>query len=230
MDNVYESTQDFIDIYDIKNDLVILKNGKVAVVLQLNSINFDLLSPREQDAIISTYAEIINSLNFTVQIVIRSRAMNIEKYVNKLVDIEQKITDPLLRQQAESYRKFVQKVIRVNKVLDKQFYLVIPSGYVEYEQIGKNPFEFFNKLRGKQNERSKEIDVDRIVMETRGDLIPKVDTLIRLFEKIHINAKRLNTVELVKLYFDCYKESSGKIKIGDSVDDYRAPIVEPNVI
>jgi len=230
MDKDYDSTQDFIDIYDIKNDLVILKNGKVAAILQLNSINFDLLSSREQDAIISTYAEIINSLNFTIQIVIKSRAMDIEKYVNKLQDIEQKITDPLLKQQAESYRKFVQKTIKVNKVLDKQFYLVIPSGYVEYEQIGKNPFEFFSKLMGKQNERASEIDVNKVIMETRGDLVPKIDTLIRLFEKIHINAKRLNTVELVKLYFDCYKESSGKIKIGDSIEDYKSPLVEPNTI
>ncbi len=230
MDNTYDSTQDFIDIYDIKNDLVILKNGKVAAVLQLNSINFDLLSSREQDAIISTYAEIINSLNFTVQVVIKSRAMNIEKYVNKLLDIEQKVTDPLLRQQAEAYRKFIQKTIKVNKVLDKQFYLVIPSGYVEYEQIGKNPFEFFSKLIGKQNQRAKEIDVDRIIADTRGDLIPKIDTLIRLFEKIHISAKRMTTVELVKLYFDSYKESSGKIKIGESIADYKSPLVEPNII
>lgn len=230
MSNIYDSTQDFIDIYDIKNDLVILKNGKVAAVLQLNSINFDLLSPREQDAIISSYADIINSLNFTVQIVIKSRSMNIEKYVNKLLDIEQKITDPLLKTQAEGYRKFVQKTIRVNKVLDKQFYLVIPSGYVEYENVGKSPFEFFSKLMGKQNKREENIDVDRLVMETRGDLIPKIDTLIRLFEKIHINARRMTTVELVKLYFDAYKESSGKIKISESIADYKSPLVEPNVI
>lgn len=230
MDNNYESTQDFIDIYDIKNDLVILKNGKVACVLQLNSINFDLLSTREQDAIISSYSEIINSLNFTIQIVIKSRAMNIEKYVLKLLDTEQKISDPLLRTQAEAYRKFVQSTIKVNKVLDKQFYLVIPSGYIEYEEIGKNPFEFFNKLIGKQNKRAVNINVDKVIAETRGDLIPKVDTLIRLFEKIHINARRLTTVELVKLYFDSYKESSGKIKIGDSISDYKAPLVEPNVI
>ena len=83
---------------------------------------------------------------------------------------------------------------------------------------------------GKQNQRSSEINVDRIIAETRGDLVPKVDTLIRLFEKIHINAKRLTTVELVKLYFDCYKESSGKIKIGDSIADYKSPLVEPNII
>ena len=142
--------------------------------------------------------------------------MNIEKYVLKLQDIEQKISDPLLRTQAEAYRKFVQSTIKVNKVLDKQFYLVIPSGYVEYEEIGRNPFEFFNKLIGKQNKRAVNIDVDKIIAETRGDLIPKVD--------------RLTTVELVKLYFDAYKESSGKIKIGDSIADYKAPLVEPNVI
>jgi len=85
---LYSTTQDFIDILDIKNDLVVLKNNKVSAVMQLSSINFELLSIREQDAVISAFAGILNSLNFPVQIVIKSRAMNIDKYINKLVKIE----------------------------------------------------------------------------------------------------------------------------------------------
>jgi hypothetical protein len=227
---VYGSTQDFLDIYDIKNDCVVLKTGKVAVVLQLNSINFDLLSAREQDAIISTYGEIINSLNFPIQIVIRSRAMNIEKYLLKLRSIEDKVVDPLLKVQAKAYREFVQKTIRVNKVLDKQFYLVIPSMVEHYENIGKNPFEFFYRLFGQQNKRSDSINPDELISLSKGDLTPKIDTMIRLFEKIRINAKRLNTVELVKLYYEIYKESSGKSSFSIPVDSYTTPIVEPNTV
>lgn len=226
----YGSTQDFLDIYEIKNDCIVLKTGKVAAVLQLNSINFDLLSAREQDAIISTYSEIINSLNFPLQIVIRSRAMNIEKYVLKLKNIEDKVLDPLLKKQATAYREFVQKTIRVNKVLDKSFYLVIPSGVDHYEEVGKSPFEFFSKLMGQQNQRAVDINPDQLIAQSRGDLIPKIDTLIRLFEKIRINAKRMTTVELVKLYYEIYKESSVKSSFSGNVENYTSPIVEPNVI
>jgi len=226
----YASTQDFLDIHEIKNDCIVLKTGKVAAVLQLNSINFDLLSAREQDAIISTYGEIINSLNFPIQIVIRSRAMNIEKYVMKLKNIEDKVLDPLLKSQATAYREFVQKTIRVNKVLDKQFYLVIPSGVDHYEEVGKSPFEFFSKLLGQQNQRAVEINSDEAISNAKGDLTPKIDTLTRLFEKIRINAKRMTTVDLVKMYYEIYKESSVKSSFSGNVENYAAPIVEPNTI
>jgi len=184
--NSYATTQDFIDILDVKNDLVVLKNGKVSAVLQLNSINFELLSAREQDAVISAFAGILNSLNFPIQVVIRSRAMNIEKYLNKLEKIESKISDPLLKSQAKSYRNFINNTIEVNKVLDKKFYLVVPSGYKEYENLGSGPFEFFGRLLGNQNKRPTYVNVDEAIIKAKGDLTPKIDTLVREFEKIHI--------------------------------------------
>jgi hypothetical protein len=224
----YATTQDFIDILEIKNDLAVLKNGKVSAVLQLNSINFELLSTREQDAIISAFAGILNSLNFPLQVVIRSRAMNIEKYVNKLEKIEAKITDPLLKKQAMAYRKFIGDTIEVNKVLDKKFYLVIPSGYSEYENLGSGPFEFFGRLLGNQNKRPVYVDVESAILKAKGDLTPKIDTLVREFEKIHISCKRLNTEELIKLYYEIYKEGADKTgRLSTNFDDYKAPIVQP---
>ena len=107
----YATTQDFIDLLEVRNDLVVLKNGKVSAVLQLNSINFELLSTREQDAVISSFAGILNSLNFPLQVVIRSRAMNIVKYINRLQKMESKITDPLLKNQAIAYRNFINNTI-----------------------------------------------------------------------------------------------------------------------
>jgi hypothetical protein len=224
----YATTQDFIDILDVKNDLVVLKNGKVSAVLQLNSINFELLSTREQDAVISSFAGILNSLNFPLQVVIRSRAMNIEKYLTKLQKIESKITDPLLKSQATAYRNFVSNTIEVNKVLDKKFYLVVPSGYSEYENLGSGPFEFFGRLLGKQNKRPAYVNVDEALIKAKGDLTPKIDTLIREFEKIHISCKRLTTEELIKLYYEIYKEGADKTgRLSTNFEDYKTPIVQP---
>jgi len=226
--NSYATTQDFIDILDVKNDLVVLKNGKVSAVLQLNSINFELLSAREQDAVISAFAGILNSLNFPIQVVIRSRAMNIEKYLNKLEKIESKISDPLLKSQAKSYRNFINNTIEVNKVLDKKFYLVVPSGYKEYENLGSGPFEFFGRLLGNQNKRPTYVNVDEAIIKAKGDLTPKIDTLVREFEKIHIHCKRLTTEELIKLYYEIYKEGADKTgRLSTNFEDYKTPIVQP---
>ena len=227
MPNNYATTQDFLDILEIKNDLVVLKNGKVSAVMQLNSINFELLSAIEQDAVISAFAGILNSLNFPVQVSIRSRAMNIEKYINKLQKIETKITDPLLKKQALAYRNFVSNTIVVNKVLDKKFYLVVPLGYSEYENLGSGPFEFFSRLLGNQNKRPVSVDVDGAIQKAKGDLTPKIDTLVREFEKIHINCKRMGTEELIKLYYECFKEGVEKSKLSGNFEDYKTPIVQP---
>lgn len=224
----YATTQDFIDILEIKNDLAVLKNGKVSAILQLNSINFELLSAREQDAVISAFAGILNSLNFPIQVVIRSRAMNIEKYITKLQKIEAKITDPLLKSQAIAYRNFVTSTIEINKVLDKKFYLVVPSGYTEYENLGSGPFEFFGRLLGNQNKRPSYVNIDEALTRAKGDLTPKIDTLVREFEKIHITCKRLTTEELIKLYYEIYKEGADKTgRLSTNFDDYKTPIVQP---
>ncbi|NBO21794.1 hypothetical protein EBU94_00415 [bacterium] len=226
----YATTQDFIDILDIKNDHVVLKNGKVSAVMQLSSINFELLSVKEQDATISAFAGILNSLNFSVQVVIRSRAMNIDKYINRLLKIEAKITDPLLKEQALAYREFITNTIVVNKVLDKKFYLVVPSGYSEYENLGSGPFEFFSRLTGKQNKRPDYVNVEEAILKAKGDLTPKIGTLVREFEKIHITCRRLTTEELIKLYYECFKEGTEKSRLSSNFDDYTTPIVQPATV
>src|SRR5687768_13615564 len=125
---VLNTTQDHLDIEDIREDLVVLKNGAICSVLATTAVNFDLLSEIEQDAIISAFSMLLNSLTFPVQVVIRSKRLDITKYIEKVKRIEEKLTDPLLRHQAEAYRKFVQDFIQDNEVLDKKFYVVVPSG------------------------------------------------------------------------------------------------------
>src|SRR3989344_6492426 len=152
-EKITSTTQEHLDILEIKDNLVVLKNGIICAVLQTTAVNFDLLSEIEQDAIIAAFSMLLNSITFPVQVVLRSKKLDITKYVEKIQRTEAKITDLLMRHQAEAYRKFVQEVIKTNEVLDKKFYVVVPSGAtINLEQSGA--FDWVNKLFGLQNKRS----------------------------------------------------------------------------
>src|SRR3989344_2079639 len=123
---IRSTTQDHLDIEDVQSDLVLLKDGSVAMILQTSSINFGLLSEEEQDATIYSYAALLNSLSFPIQIIIRSERKDVTNYVQLLANQEQKQTNLLLKQQIKSYRQFVEKVVKEGNVLDKKFNVIIP--------------------------------------------------------------------------------------------------------
>lgn len=226
------TTQDHLDILDIKDNLVILKNGSVCAVIQTTAVNFDLLSEIEQDAIIAAFSMLLNSITFPLQVVIRSRRLDITKYVDKVRKLENRIEDPLLKIQAESYRKFVQEVIKKNDVLDKKFCVVIPSGRSPIQQEGSNPFDWFMKLLGTQNKRVINLNVNKVLEKGKVELLPKIDHIVKEFNRIGIKTKQLTTQELVELYFDIYNPTDTQqgTRIRTNVEDYKTAIVNPAIL
>lgn len=112
MQKIAATTQEHLDIEEVKNDLAILKSGGVAAVLETTAVNFNLLSEIEQDAIIAAFSMLLNSITFPIQVVIRSKRLDITKYLEKVKRVEEKLEDPLLKHHAGAYRKFVQEIIR----------------------------------------------------------------------------------------------------------------------
>jgi type IV secretory pathway VirB4 component len=224
------TTQEHLDIYDVKDNFVILKNGIVCSILQTNAVNFDLLSEIEQDAIIAAFSMLLNSITFPIQIVIRSKRLDITKYIEKVQRIENKISDPLLKHQAEAYRKFVQDVIQNNDVLDKRFYVVIPTGGGNEARPGSGPFDWIFRLAGSQNKRYS-FDSDQTLKDGKIELFPKIDHVIKEFNRIGVRARQLTTQEIVELYFDIYNPSTvhGQ-RIRTNVEDYKTAIVNPAII
>jgi hypothetical protein len=223
------TTQDHLDILEIKDNLVVLKNGIICAVLQTTAVNFDLLSEIEQDAIIAAFSMLLNSITFPVQVVLRSKKLDITKYVEKIQRMEAKITDPLMRHQAEAYRKFVQEVIKTNEVLDKKFYVIVPSGAtINLDQSGA--FDWVSKLFGLQNKRTF-VNVDKSLNDAKIQLSPKVDHVIKEFGRIGVKSRQLSTQELVELYFDIYNPTtlSGQ-RIRTNIEDYKTAIVNPAII
>ncbi len=228
MQNVKTTTQDHLDIVDIKGNVVVLQNGSIAAVIQTRAVNFNLLSDIEQDAIIASFSMLLNSITFPVQVVIRSKKLDITKYIEKVIRVERQITDPLLKKQAEAYRRFIQEIIKQNEVLDKSFYVIVPAGGTTASgDIASQPFGWLIRLLGKQNKRVK-VDVDRTIQAYMPELMPKVDHLIKQFNRLNIQARQLNTQELVQLYFDIYNPvSKHNQRIQTNIDDYKSAVVNP---
>jgi hypothetical protein len=230
MAKVTATTQTHLDIEDIQENLVVLKDGSVCTVLETTAVNFDLLSEIEQDAMISAFSMLLNSLTFPIQIVIRSKKLDITKYLEKIHRVEKKQADPLLKAQAEQYRKFIQDVIEKNDVLDKKFYVVIPSKGTAGVQAGTTPFDWLLVLFGMHNKRVS-VDVKAAIDRAKADLAPKAAHVAAEFTRLGVKTKVLTTQELVELYFDIYNPSTihGQ-RIRTNVEDYKSAIVNPAII
>ena len=166
----FAATQDHLDIEDIRDNLIILKGGAVACVLQTTAINFDLLSEGEQDAMIGAYSSLLNSLAFTLQVVILSKRMDISQYLERLRLLEQRQPNDHLRRRIGNYIEFVGNLISKKEVLNKRFYLAIRYG----EFTPPSPTSFIDRLLGREVEPrsfSKERVLKELLVSRHGRLL-----------------------------------------------------------
>lgn len=222
------STQAHLDIEDVADDLVLLKNGGAALVLQTTAVNFGLLSETEQDAAIYAYAGLLNSLTFPIQIVVRSKRMDISSYLELLKSQEEKQTNENLRYQIKKYRGFVESIIKENEVLDKRFYIVIPFSLLE---LGVKPsavslLDLFNPFAKKR--RGLPFSKEYILEKAKNALYPKKDHIIRQLARIGLKAEQLTTQQLVELFYDIYNPVQvGGTRLTARATDYLTPLVAP---
>lgn len=177
------TTQKHLSISDIQDDILLLKDGGGALVLQVSAVNFGLLSDREQTAIIAAFAQMLNSLSFSIQIVIHSERLIITSYLKILDDAQKAQTNPLLSQMITEYRRFIQATIKENEVLDKKFYIVIPL--------------FGLELGLTASKASLEQKIKTV-------LIPRRDQIIRQLGRVGLKATQTTNQKLVEVFYDIY--------------------------
>ncbi len=223
MASTLASTQQHLDIHDIDQGMVILKNGSARMILSCTAVNFDLLSEVEQDAIIAAYSGLLNSLSFPIQVVIRSKKMDISFYLDQLQEVEKEQTNKFLKKRIASYRSYVEQLISKNEVLDKNFYVVIPH----QEMLLASPKNPLKKLfsRGKKVGFSK----SKVLKKAKIQLEPKKEHLIKQFSKIGVKARQLNTQELIELFYDLYNPDLARRQHLRKAEEYTAPLVRPAV-
>jgi len=130
------STQKYVDVEDVRDGIIMLRNGSIRCVLLASSVNFDLKSGEEQDAIISQYQSFLNSLDFPLQIVVHSRRFRVEPYLERLAEQEKRQENELLRFQISEYGNFIRSLTDVSNIMSKYFYLIVPFSPSETESGG----------------------------------------------------------------------------------------------
>ena len=192
------TTQQHVPIADINSDIVILKSGGGALILQVSAVNFGLLSDMEQIAIISSFAQMLNSLSFSIQIVVHSERLNIASYIAALDKAQKAQINPLLSKMIVQYRQFIQSTIKENDVLDKKFYVVVPLFRLE---LGLTS--------------SKQVLEQKI----KTILMPRRDQVLKQLMRVGLNVVQLRNEKLLEVFYDIYN--------GQFVENIPASTIDP---
>ena len=207
------SSQKYLTISEIRDNVVIMKNGSLRGVLMVSSINFALKSIEEQDAIIYHYQGFLNSLDFSVQIVVSSRQLNLDSYLQVLRDHEKRQVNELLRMQTSSYIEYIHGLVKMANIVSKTFYIVVPFATSETKGGG-----IMSKV-GSIASPSKIISGRESFEKYKGQLLQRVDHVIENLSSSGLRMTMLTTQELIELYYNLYNpDLSEKQKLGDVND------------
>ena len=199
------STQQYLDIAEIKDDVVIMKDGTLRAVLLVSSINFALKSEDEQNAVINSYVMFLNNLDSMLEIVIQSRELDIDNYLNYLKEKEKQQINKLLKIQTAEYIEYIKELTAMGKIMNKRFYVVVPynpltdkhKGFFTLLGESLKPATFI-KLKDKSFARYKEM------------LNRRLDSVIGGLESMGVSVARLDTQSLIELYYKTYNPETAK--------------------
>ncbi len=207
------SSQKYLDISEIKDNVVIMKNGSLRAVLMVSSINFALKSIDEQDAIIYRYQSFLNSLDFSIQIIVNSRQLNIDTYLDVLREEEKKQTNDLLRMQISSYIEYINGLVKMANIVTKTFYIVVPFSLSESKD--DNIQSKFSSVTNTSQIMSSRKTFEKY----RDQLFQRVDHIVENLSGAGLRMTMLNTQELIELYYSIYNPESVEKKGLAEVED-----------
>ena len=178
------SARNQIAIKEVRDGILLLPNNEYRAVLQVSSLNFELRSEEEQDAIIDTYESFLNSVGSSLQILIRTREIDMDKYLDDLAARLDDEREPIYRTQLQSYDEFIRSLIANNKILTRHFYVIVP-----YKATGKADFE--------------------LVQE---QLNLKLDIVAKGMTRIGMHTKELSSLEVLDLFYSFYSPVQAKVQ------------------
>jgi hypothetical protein len=171
-----------VDIKEVKNGVLVLSGNRYRMILKTSSLNFELQSEEEQDVIVDTFQSFLNSLNSPIQILIKVRELDIDRYIEEFRQKRQHEQKKIFKDQLENYCSFIKKLVSGNKILSRRFYLVIP-----FDSKSKIDFSVaFEQLKLEQEIISKGL------------------------EKLGMTSKPLTTLEVLDLFYNFYRPDQVK--------------------
>jgi len=204
-----EATQKIIEIEGIENGTVVLKNGGLRKILMVSGVNFDLKSEEEQGIITFGYQNFLNSLNFSVQIFIHSRKLNIEDYLTRLEERGNQETNELLKNQISEYREFIRSFVSENAIMEKTFFVIVPFDPISLPSISEGVTKkLFGLLSGRKPspEEATKTQEEKLKQRAKnvGQLELRVNQVISGLNLIGLQTAPLDNEQTIELFYNLY--------------------------
>lgn len=213
MEKRFASLQEQMDITDIKKGVVILTDNSVRGVLAVSSINFDLKSQEEQDALVVGYQQFLNTLDFPIQILISTKKFDVDPYIEMLSKRKKREENALLKKQTEDYIKFIEELTDVTNIMSTYFYIVVPFYPIESTKEG-----FFEKIMSSVNPKKAIYQKIENFETYRNQLYLRMDQVINGLSGMGLKVVPLETEELIEMFYNFYNPSEFEYNEMEGID------------
>jgi len=188
---VKATTQQFVEIESVDTDVLLMSDKRCCCIIEATGVNFQLLSPDEQQSTIYSFSQLLNSLSFPIQILILSKKTDIVTYLNYLNTLVPNQSNPKIIAQLESYKEFIKSTVKQNTIIEKNFYVVIPFSPLEMGAIAL-----------------KKTDTTYLFARAKASLYPKRDHVIKQLLKNGLGGRALVEQEIVELFYNLFNPSA----------------------
>lgn len=197
------ATQNFVPIADIRDGLITLTDGSMVAIVMASSLNFSLKSDDERKAILLQFQDFLNSLDFSLQIFIESRRLDIRPYIALLEGRYKEQTNDLMKIQTEQYINFIKNFTENSSIMTKNFFIVIPHGTAIIKTKG-GLGGLLSGLGGKKNEAEAKVEVETDFEENKSQLEQRVAVVERGLVRCGIRVARLGNEEVIELFYKIF--------------------------
>lgn len=221
------STQNSLQIAEIRDGIVIMNDGSYRSVVMVKSINFDLMSPQEQEAVEYSYQGFLNSLYFPIQIFLRSQKIDLAPYIEKLDKIRTEHDNMLLALLMEDYVAYMDDLSQQTNIMDKKFYVIIPFfPVVDTGKALKQSTNFLSGIGGLLNKKEQHVTINEPDLENaKNELRNRVQAVLGGLQQCSIQGVALDTQELIELYYDTYNPDTATRQQLKNFNDLTADVV-----
>jgi hypothetical protein len=200
MADIKNQTQSFVPIQEVRDGIIILKDGSMRAILMTSSVNFALKSEDEQKSIIYQFQNFLNSLNFDMQIFVQSRNLDIRPYVSLLQDRLKVQTDDLMKIQIKEYMQFVKTFTEQANIMTKRFFIVVP-----YTPVNTNLTKVKGGFFGPKKKTAKENQVIADAFaESRTQIAQRIDVILSGVARTGVRAVQLGTEEVIEVFYQLF--------------------------
>ena len=196
--NGIKSTQSYLDVADVRDGMIVLKDGNLRAVVAISSMNFALKSEEEQNAIIVGYQSFLNAIDFPIQILMQSRPMDVNPYLNYMRRRLQSVDNKLLQIQIAEYIEFVSKLVETSKIMSKTFFIIVPMNVNKLQETFMGRLtRIFNPLHS--------VVIDAKSLDTyKTKLSERIAQIQSGLSSLGLDSIQLSTEEVIELLYSSY--------------------------